>query len=117
MKRGRRRKFQEERAVRVAGVSRQREKSAEASSWPGERFRYLTVIGVALIVLCTLIIYAQTARVPTIDYEDSYYLLDNPYVNVTAAFSRLGAVWSEPYFANFHPRYHHHLAHGSRAGR
>ena len=24
-------------------------------------------------------------------------------MNVSAAFSRLGAVWSEPYFANFHP--------------
>ena len=103
MKRGQRRKFQEERAVRVPGVSRQREKSAEASSWPGERFRYLTAMGTALIVLCTVIIYAQTARVPAIDYEDSYYLLRNPYVNVTAAFSHLSAVWNEPYFANFHP--------------
>jgi tetratricopeptide (TPR) repeat protein len=103
MKRGRRRKFQEERAVQVAGVSRQREKSAEAPSWPGEQFRYPTVAGIALIVLSTVIIYAQTVRVPAIDYEDSYYLLHSPYVNVTAAFSRLGAAWSEPYFANFHP--------------
>jgi tetratricopeptide (TPR) repeat protein len=103
MKRRRRRKFQEERAVRAAEVPRQREQSAEASSWPGERFRYLAVIGFALIALCTVIIYAQTIRVPTIDYEDSFYLLRNPYVNVTPAFSGLGAVWSEPYFANFHP--------------
>jgi tetratricopeptide (TPR) repeat protein len=49
------------------------------------------------------LIYAQTIRVPAIDYEDSYYLVRNPYVNVTAAFSRFGAAWSEPYFANFHP--------------
>ena len=30
-------------------------------------------------------------------------MVHNPYVNVPVAFSRLGAVWSEPYFANFHP--------------
>jgi tetratricopeptide (TPR) repeat protein len=103
MKRGRRRKFREERAAAIAGMSRQREKNAEVSNWPGERFRYLTAIGIALIVLLTLIIYAQTVQVPTIDYEDSYYLLHSPYVNVAAAFSRLSATWSEPYFANFHP--------------
>ena len=38
--------------------------------WPGEHFRYLTVFGIALIALCTAIIYKQTVRVPPIDYED-----------------------------------------------
>lgn len=102
-KKQRRRKFREELAVRAGGGSPDREKSAEAAVWPGEQFRFLTVVGIALIVLCTLIIYFQTVRVPTIDYEDPYYLLENPYVNVAAPFSRLGAVWTEPYFGLFHP--------------
>ena len=54
-------------------------------------------------MFCTVFIYVQTVQVPPIDYEDSYYLVHNPYVNLTSAFSRFGAVWNEPYFANFHP--------------
>jgi hypothetical protein len=72
-------------------------------AWPGERSRYLAVIGVALIAFCTVIVYWQTVRVPPIDYEDSVYLVHSPYVRVNAAFSSLSAVWNEPYFANFHP--------------
>ena len=103
MKRERRQKFQQAKAAQVVGVTKQEEKRAEAPSWPGEQLRYLPVFGMALIVLGTILIYAQTIRVPAIDYEDSYYLLRNPYVNVAAPFSRLGEVWNEPYFANFHP--------------
>src|ERR1700730_2833579 len=103
MKRKQRRKFQEERTVRLAKSSKLPEKSAGPPAWAGERFRYLNAIGIGLIVLCTLVIYAQTLQVPPIDYEDSYYLVHNPYLNVPVAFSRLSAVWSEPYFANFHP--------------
>jgi hypothetical protein len=103
MKRRRNRRFREERVVRAAAVSRQSVQTTQASSWPGERSRSLGIIGAVLIAICTALIYAQTIRVPAIDYEDSYYLLRNSYVNVTAAFSRLGAAWREPYFANFHP--------------
>ena len=103
MKRKQRRKFQEERDDRVARPSKLHENSAEPQIWPGERFRYLTAIGIGLVALCTMIIYGQTVQVPPIEYEDSYYLVHNPYVNLPVAFSRLGAVWNEPYFANFHP--------------
>jgi hypothetical protein len=64
---------------------------------------FLTVTGVAIILFCTGIIYGQTIKVPAIDYEDPFYLVRSPYVHVSPAFSRLGAVWTEPYFANFHP--------------
>ena len=102
--RRRERRFREVPAVHPAAVSPCGENGkVTASTWPGEHLRYLTIIGIALIALATLLIYAQTVRVPTIDYEDSHYLLDNPYVNVNAPFSRLGAVWNEPYFGLFHP--------------
>jgi tetratricopeptide (TPR) repeat protein len=61
------------------------------------------VVGVVVIILCTLIIYAQTIRVRPLDYEDPFYLLHSPYVRANTPFSSLTAVWSEPYFANFHP--------------
>jgi hypothetical protein len=102
MKRKRGREFQKE-AARFVGSQRHSEKSAEAQGWPGEHFRNLWLIGIALIALCTVIIYGQTVRVPPIDYEDSFYLAHSPYVHVSASFSRLSAVWTEPYFANFHP--------------
>ena len=103
MKRKRRRKFREERAIELTKTFKPAEKNAGVSRWPGAEWRFATVIGIALIVAFTLGIYVQTVRVPPIDYEDSYYLLHNPYVNLTSAFARLGAVWNEPYFANFHP--------------
>jgi tetratricopeptide (TPR) repeat protein len=56
-----------------------------------------------LIALLTLVIYGQTLSVPALDYEDSYYLIRNPYVNVQRPMTRLGAIWTEPFFANFHP--------------
>lgn len=71
--------------------------------WPGDDSRYLSLAGLTLVVLLTLIIYGQTLAVPPIDYEDAFYLVRNPYVNVANPFSRLRAVWTEPYFANFHP--------------
>jgi hypothetical protein len=98
MKQKRRCEFQKERPARLAKLSVQPEKRGEPLSWPGERVRYLPVIGIALIALSILIIYGQTIRVPPIDYEDSFYLVHSPYVDVSAAFSSLGAVWSEPYF-------------------
>ena len=100
MKRKRRRKFREERAIELTKTFKPAEKNAGVSRWPGAEWRFATVIGIALIVAFTLGIYVQTVRVPPIDYEDSYYLLHNPYVNLTSAFARLGAVWNEPYFAN-----------------
>ena len=45
----------------------------------------------------------RRSGVPAIDYEDPFYLVHSPYVHVTPAFSRLSTVWTEPYFANFHP--------------
>jgi tetratricopeptide (TPR) repeat protein len=94
-----RRSFEQSRASRVAN----RPNPEGNLGWLGERFRYVAVIGVVLITLCTVIIYWQTVRVPPIDYEDPVYLVHSPYVHVNSAFSRLGAVWNEPYFANFHP--------------
>lgn len=102
-KRGRQRRLREGQPVPRTRRSLPRETNAGAPAWPGERFRHLTILGIGLITLATLIIYAQTARVPTIDYEDSHYLLDNPHVNVRSAFERLGVVWNEPYFGLFHP--------------
>src|ERR1700704_83540 len=103
MKQKRPRELQKEGAARFTESQKRSEKSAETRSWPGEQFRCLWLIGVALIALCTVIIYGQTVRVPPIDYEDPFYLVRSPYVDVSAAFSGLSAVWSEPYFANFHP--------------
>jgi len=100
MKQKRRREFPKEGAARFAKLSAH----PQAPSWPAERFRLLPLIGgIALIALCTVIIYGQTVRVPPIDYEDPFYLVHSPYVDVSAAFTGLGAVWNEPYFANFHP--------------
>jgi tetratricopeptide (TPR) repeat protein len=59
--------------------------------------------GAILIALCTAAIYGQVLSVPPLDYEDSFYLVHSPYVHVSNALSRLGPVWNEPYFANFHP--------------
>ena len=99
----RRREFQKEKPAQRGRLSNQTEKNSEAPAWPDERFRYFPVIGIALIALLTLIIYGQTIRVSPIDYEDPFYLVHSPYVDVSVAFSSLGAVWTEPYFANFHP--------------
>jgi tetratricopeptide (TPR) repeat protein len=101
MKQKRRRNSRKERAIEL--TKKPAKKTADVSSWPGGGLRHATVIGIALIVFCTVFIYVQTVQVPPIDYEDSYYLLHNPYVNLTSAFSSFGAVWNEPYFANFHP--------------
>ena len=103
MKRKRRRSSRKERAIELTKTSKPAKKTADVSSWTGGRLRYAAIIGIALIVFCTIFIYVQTVQVPPLDYEDSYYLLHNPYVNLTSAFSRFGAVWNEPYFANFHP--------------
>src|SRR5207245_10522228 len=70
MKRKRRRESQKQVAARCAELPNHSEKSAEALNWPGEQLRYLWLIGIALIALCTVIIYGQTVRVPPIDYED-----------------------------------------------
>jgi tetratricopeptide (TPR) repeat protein len=74
-----------------------------ASTWPGEGSRYLVLVGISVIALSIVGIYWQTVSVLAIDYEDPFYLVHSPYIHVSAPFSRLGAVWSEPYFANFHP--------------
>jgi len=71
--------------------------------WPGEASRYFSFAGLVLITLCIAVIYWQTVSVPTIDYEDTFYLAHSPYVHVSRPFLLLGAVWDEPYFANFHP--------------
>lgn len=103
MKRKRRREFPKTEAVRVAEAQKLRERRTGAQAWPAEQFRYLWFVGIVLIAICTVTIYGQTLRVPPIGYEDPFYLVHSPYVHVNAAFSRLGAIWTEPYFANFHP--------------
>ena len=101
MKRKQREK-RKERSARLV-VTQTPQRSVTTSDWLGEHFRYLSVIGVALILLSIATIYAQTLRVPAIDYEDTFYLLRSPYVQGSTAFARLAAVWTEPYFANFPP--------------
>jgi tetratricopeptide (TPR) repeat protein len=103
MKRKRRREIKKGPPVQIATPVERRERIAVLSGWPGEHSRYLTVIGIALIALCTVIIYGQTVPVPPIDYEDPFYLVHSPYVHVSAAFAGMRSVWNEPYFANFHP--------------
>ena len=109
MTRKRRRELQRQEAARAAKLSKHPQKhetqtAADApASWPGEHARYLWIVGIALITFCIAIIYGQTIRVPPIGYEDPFYLLNSPYVHASPAFSQLSAVWTEPYFANFHP--------------
>jgi hypothetical protein len=103
MKRKRRREFQQEEAARFAKFQKPSEKSDEARYWLDDQSRYVTVVGIASIAFWTVIIYGQTIRVPPIDYEDSFYLVHSPYVHVSPSFSHPSAVWTEPYFANFHP--------------
>ncbi len=103
MNRKRRREFVKSRSVRVVELSKDRDNVASQLRWPGEQSCYLTVGGVALIAMCVVAIYWQTVRVPPLDYEDPVYLVHSPYVHTKVAFSGLGSVWNEPYFANFHP--------------
>jgi hypothetical protein len=103
MKKKRRRQLEKPREARIVERPEQRETDGTAPVWPGDRFRYLSAAGIVLIALSTVIIYGQTLAVPALDYEDSFYLVHSPYVQVQDSFSRLGAVWNEPYFANFHP--------------
>ena len=105
MSRKRQRKFESHLTNRASSAERPEphQTSAEAPKWPLENSRVLMAWGVVLIALCTAMIYGQTVRVPPIDYDDHFYLTNSPYVNVSSPFSRLGAVWDEPYFANFHP--------------
>jgi hypothetical protein len=105
MKMKRIRHQQPKRSAPVRFQARPRPELGESTStcWPGEGDRSLTVIGAVVICLCTAFIYWQTFAVPPMDYEDPFYLVHSPYVHVNAAFSRLGSVWNEPYFANFHP--------------
>ena len=95
-----RRETRRERSARLAQQSHPAE--PRVSSESPER-PYVTVIGVVMILIGIGAIYGQTIKVPAIDYEDSFYLIRSPYVNARPAFSSLKAVWSEPYFANFHP--------------
>jgi hypothetical protein len=70
MKRKRRRNFREERAIELRKTPKPGQKSSEVPSWPGGGLRYATVIGIALIMFCTVFIYVQTVQVPPIDYEE-----------------------------------------------
>ncbi len=103
MKRQRRREIKKGPPVQFASPAEHHQKTAGLPGWPGEQFRYLSVIGIALIALCIVLIYGQTIPVPPIDYEDPFYLVHSPYVHVSAPFDSLRSVWNEPYFANFHP--------------
>jgi hypothetical protein len=93
------------RGARAAKPERTRQVPAGAplDGWPWSASRFVPIGGAFLIALITLIIYGQTLSVPTIQYEDTFYLVRNPYVNVPDPAARVAAVWTEPYFANFHP--------------
>jgi hypothetical protein len=55
-----RREFQKEKSVQHRRLSVRTHENPEAPAWTDEGFRYFPVIGIALIVFCTLIIYGQT---------------------------------------------------------
>ena len=94
------RETRRERSVRLAEST----KFAERNANDGQAERpYATVIAVVMILTGILAIYGQTIKIPAINYEDTFYLIRSPYVNASPVFSRLNAVWNEPYFANFHP--------------
>src|ERR1700730_937866 len=107
MKRKHSRDREERLAARIAradaNATGANKKDSGIRNWPGLHSRQLTLVGVLLIAFSTLIVYRQTISVPTIDYEDPFYLVHSPYVHVNAPFSTIGQVWDEPYFANFHP--------------
>lgn len=107
MKRKHRRDRQTHPPARIArsdaNTADSHKKDTVALGWPKVHSRHFSLVGVLLIAFCTLIIYRQTISVPTIDYEDPFYLVHSPYVRVNAPLSSIGPVWDEPYFANFHP--------------
>ncbi|MGC2246005.1 MAG: hypothetical protein WA609_05330, partial [Terriglobales bacterium] len=103
MKPKRREARQRGQAAHIGRLSKQPERNDGTLDWPGDHFRYLTITGIVLIAICTVIIYGQIVRLPPIDYEDPFYLVRSPFVHTNPAFFRLFAVWNEPYFANFHP--------------
>jgi hypothetical protein len=70
-----RRQTKKERNVQPGDSARRAEDGKAASSGMAGQPRHLPVIGVALIVICTIVIYGQTTRVPPIDYEDPFYLV------------------------------------------
>ncbi|MBZ5689022.1 MAG: hypothetical protein LAP86_28780 [Acidobacteriia bacterium] len=69
----------------------------------GRRAWGSAVAATVVIALFTFIIYGQTTQVPAIEYEDHFYLTHSPYVAVNAPLFQISGVWTEPYFANFHP--------------
>jgi len=103
MKQKRRRQLEKKRDPGIAARPEPEEKKSVAPRWPGEGNPYLTAAAIALILMATAIIYGQTLRVPALDFEDYFYLVHSPYVAVNQAYSSLAKVWTEPYFANFHP--------------
>ncbi len=103
MNRKQRRQLQRSTASRGSTAVHPGPPAVTAPKWPLERSRILFAGGVLLIAICTWIVYGQTVHVAPIDYDDHFYLTVSPYVAVSSPLSRLGATWTEPYFANFHP--------------
>ncbi len=103
MNRKQRRQLQRSTARRTAVAVQPAPPAVAAPKWPLESSRILIAGGVVLIAICTWIIYGQTVHVAPIDYDDHFYLTVSPYVAVSSPLSRMGATWTEPYFANFHP--------------
>jgi tetratricopeptide (TPR) repeat protein len=97
------RRKQEENITRAAAPAKLAVQETPRHNWPGEGSRFLALIGAGLIVLLTLIVYGQTLAAPTMEFDDSFYLVRNPYVNGAHPFSMLGAVWTAPYFGFFNP--------------
>ena len=97
------RRRQEESISRAAGVAKAVVEEAPRIHWPGEDSRYPAILGAGLVVVLTLVVYGQTLATPTMEFDDSFYLVRNPYVNVANPFSMLGAVWTAPYFGFFNP--------------
>src|SRR5437879_2686382 len=97
------RRKQEENTSRGAASAKPAAPETPGHNWPGEGSRYLVPVGVGLIVLLTLIIYGTTLPLAPIEFDDPFYLIRNPYVNVANPFSMLGPVWTTPYFGFFNP--------------
>src|SRR5436309_3813304 len=95
------RRKQEENTSRGAASAKPAAPETPGHNWPGEGSRYLVPVGVGLIVLLTLIIYGTTLPLAPIEFDDPFYLIRNPYVNVANPFGCATNLLVEP--ARYHP--------------
>ena len=100
---GRKQRRKQEETLHRAAAAKEPARETSTHDWHGETSRLLVPIGLGLIALLTLLIYSHSLSTPTMEFDDVFYLLRNPYVNVAHPFSMLGPVWTAPYFGFFNP--------------